>query len=124
MNITKLRALHITAALGVFLAAATGAYAESAQAPEDLVKKGDLLYRQGKYEEAAKLYDEAYFIVSRESVALPEGRQVPEKLVDEADDYYDDGEYKLAIPLYVINRFQRFCVNQRFLFVSSPPALS
>jgi hypothetical protein len=78
----KRKALYILIAVIAPLILAAGAYAAPAAAPEELVEEGDRLYKQGKYEEAAKLYDEAYFIVSRESVSLPEGRQVPEKLVD------------------------------------------
>ncbi|MFH1753851.1 MAG: hypothetical protein ABH875_06680 [Candidatus Omnitrophota bacterium] len=69
----------------LFLGVCRYARAQSASDPAELIKEGDRLYKEGKYEEAAKLYDEAYYIVSRKSTPLKRSQKLPEKIMEEAE---------------------------------------
>ncbi len=78
----------------------SSSFAQSEKDPEELMKEGDRLYREKRYEEASKIYDEAYEIVSREAVPIEEGEELPENIIEDADELYKDGEYKEAAALY------------------------
>lgn len=67
---------------------------------QNLIEKGDLLYREGKYEEASNLYDRAYSIITKKSVPAKRGGELPEEIMDQADGFYKDGMYGDARILY------------------------
>lgn len=67
--------------------------------PKALLSEGDRLYKEGKYDEASRIYDMAYRLIEDPELLKIDPKS-PEGLIKKGDFYQRKGQYKKAVGLY------------------------